>query len=227
MWFTTQEQNNALVASIMLKKEWQITEPSFWKREKNTEGKRVPTTNLWTVVSGNFVSISKKTIWEWTDKLELVNIELEDENGKYVVSGSWTQIMRNIVNSLAGTAKEFKLENISIGLYEKAGKDGKLYPRVWVKNNDTQTARLYSIDEQNAMKLETEYKGKKLIDWTDFEEALVDSFDSINWVKKEKEVEFSDPEPEATVEELTKVKPKAKTVKAEPLPVYEDDVDVF
>lgn len=227
MWFTTQEQNNALVASIMLKKEWQITEPSFWKREKNTEWKRVPTTNLWTVVSGKFVSISKKTIGEWTDKLELVNIELEDENGKYVVSGSWTQIMRNIVNSLAGTAREFKLEQISIWLYEKAGKDGKMYPRVWVKNNDTQTARLYSIDEQNAMKVETEYKGKKLIDWTKFEQALYNSFDSINWIKQDNDPEWSDEEPEATVEELTKVKPKAKTVKAEPLPVQDDDVDVF
>ena len=41
--------------------------------------------------------------------MELVEIELEDENGAYTISTSWTQIARNIVNSLAGTAKEFKL----------------------------------------------------------------------------------------------------------------------
>jgi hypothetical protein len=124
--------------------------------------------------------------------------------------------MRNIVNSLAGTAQEFKLENISIGLYEKAGNDGKLYPRVWVKNNDTQTARLYSIEEQNAMKSETEYKGKKLIDWTKFEQALIYAFDSINGVKQDKEEVFDD-------EPVKDTKPKPKTIKAQPLQETENE----
>lgn len=174
MWFTKPETTNRTIASIILKKEWYET-PSFYKREKVWDEWKL-TENLWTLVEWKFKKIQTKQVWEW----EIVEIILEDENGEYVVSGSWTQIMRNIVNSLAGTILEFKLEKIGIGLYEKQGKDWKMYPRVWVKNNDTQTAWRISLDEQNTMKTETEYKGKKLVDWSKLENTLKWYFDEIN-----------------------------------------------
>ncbi len=201
MGFTTQESNSKTIASIMLKKEWLVTEPSFWKRTKNDQtGKREPTEFLWTVVKWKFKWISSKVIWEWDNAMELVEIELEDENGSYVVSTAWTQISRNIINSLAWTAREFKIENLEIWLYEKAGKDWKMYPRVWIKNNWQQTTRALSIEEQDKFKKEVTFKGKKMFDWTDLENILRWYFDAINW-EALNDPEFSEPE---------EVKPKKK-----------------
>ena len=44
MGFTTSTFNDRTIASIMLKKEGNVTEPSFWKRTKNeSTGKREAT----------------------------------------------------------------------------------------------------------------------------------------------------------------------------------------
>lgn len=176
MWFTKPEQSSRIIASIILKKEWFQT-PAFYKREKVGDEWKL-TENLWTVVEWQFKEIRTKAIGDDGELVEIVL--LDDDWTELVVSWSWTQIMRNIANSLAGTVKEFKIEKIGIWLYEKAWKDGKLYPRVWVKNNWAQTAWAISIDEQNAMKTESEFKGKKLVDWSKLETALKDMFPMIN-----------------------------------------------
>lgn len=181
MGFTTPERAERTVASIMLKKEWQVTEPSFWKRTKNEKtGKWEATENLWTVVKWQFKKLECKTVWEWESALELVELTLEDEVWTYVISWSWTSIMCGIVNSLAGTVNEFKLWELEIGLYEKTWNDWKLYPRVYVKNQWQQTTWAYTIDQQKELVTYVEVKGKKIKDDSKYIEALKTHFDKIN-----------------------------------------------
>lgn len=182
MWFMTPERAERVIASIMLKKEWKVTEPSFWRRTKNEQtGKREPTENLWTVVKGMFKKIEVRKVWEWDNAIELVEITLEDDEGTYVVAGSWTGIMCSIVNSLAWTVNEFKLLELEIWLYEKSWNDWKIYPRVYVKNQWQQTTWAYTIDQQKELISYVEVKGKKIKDDSKYIEELKKHFDKINW----------------------------------------------
>lgn len=184
MWFeksATSEKAERTVASIMLKKIWLVKEPSFWKRVKNENtGKWDLSENMGTVVKGEFKNIGLRNVWEWSDAFEVVEITLEDENGTYVVSGSRTSIMCNIINSLAGTAKQTKLKDLEIGMYESAGKDGKMYAKVWVKNNGKQAPWLHDIETQNKLVNYVEIKGNRIKDDSKYISLLKTSFDEIN-----------------------------------------------
>ncbi len=182
MWFMTPERAERIIASIMLKKEWKVTEPSFWRRTKNEQtGKREPTENLWTVVKWIFKKIEVRKVWEWDNAIELVEITLEDNEGIYIVAGSWTSIMCSIINSLAWTVNEFKLWELEIGLYEKSWNDWKIYPRVYIKNQWQQTTWAYTIDDQKELISYVEVKGKKIKDDSKYITELKKHFDKINW----------------------------------------------
>lgn len=172
MWFQKKSETMPTYARILLKDQL-----GFQVGKKNGEEWD---NQLFDTVSGEFVKIETDsyTSKETGEERELVKVHLwDDKEGMIVVSTAWTGVARNIVNSLAG---ETKLGMLEMGLYQKQGKDGKFYPSIWMKNNKEQMKWKYSIEEQNKMISEVEFKGKKMRDFAKFEETLKGEFDSIN-----------------------------------------------
>ena len=134
---------------------------------------------LFDVVSGEFISITegKYTNAEWEEK-ELVKITLRDDTvGKIIVSTAWTSVARNIINSFAG---EEKLGKIEMWLYKKAGKNGKYYPNIWIKNDWAKLKRKYTVEQQSELVKEVEFKGKKMRDFVELENVLRKEYGAIN-----------------------------------------------
>lgn len=152
MWF--KEKTNAVYSRILLKAT--ETTPELDQNGKPLlfpcfEVSKWETKSYYQVFEWKFVSIAE---WSYHSEsmnkdVELVKIKFDCDWEEVVISGAWTWVMRNIVNSLAWS--KVKLWLISIGLYEKEY-EGKMYANVWVKNNWERTERLYTPDQQKTMK---------------------------------------------------------------------------
>lgn len=152
MWF--KEKTNAVYSRILLKatettpdvdQHWKpLAFPCFEVSTGDTK-------NYYQVFDWKFVSIEWWSYHSDTmnKDVELVKIKFDCEWEEVVISASRTSVMRNIVNSLAGS--KVPLGIISIGLYEKEY-EGKMYANVWVKNNGERTERLFTPEEQKALK---------------------------------------------------------------------------
>ena len=152
MWF--KEKSNATYSRILLKAT--DTTPQLDQNGKDLvfpcfEVSTGETKSYYQVFDGKFVSIEE---WSYHSEqmnkdVELVKIKFDCDWEEVIISASWTGVMRNIVNSLAGS--KVPLWVISIGLYEKEF-EGKMYANVWVKNNGEKTERLISPEEQKKLK---------------------------------------------------------------------------
>lgn len=152
MWF--KEKTNAVYSRILLKAT--ETTPDVdqnWKKLLFPcfEVSTWETKSYYQVFEWKFVSIEEWMYHSDTmnKDVELVKIKFDCDWEEVIISASWTGVMRNIVNSLAGSKVPLGL--ISIWLYEKEY-DGKMYANVWVKNNGERTERLYTPEEQKALK---------------------------------------------------------------------------
>lgn len=187
MWFTKKSDQMATYARILLKDQlWFQIGKKEWDERHN---------DLFDTVSGEFVKVEegKYTTSEWEER-ELIKIVLRDDQvGKIIISTAWTGVARNIINSLAW---DEKLGKIEMWLYKKAWKDGKYYPNIRLKNNWERMKWKYSIEEQQAMVKEVEFKGKSMRDFTDFEDKLRWEYESINTKSQysEKPVEVEETE---------------------------------
>lgn len=152
MWF--KEKTNAVYSRILLKatettpdldQNWKpLGFPCFEVSTGNTK-------SYYQIFEGRFVSIEE---WMYHSEqmnkdVELVKIKFDCDWEEVIISASRTGVMRNIVNSLAGS--KTPLGTISIGLYEKEY-NGKMYANVWVKNNWDRTEWMFTSEQQKAMK---------------------------------------------------------------------------
>ena len=152
MWF--KEKTNAVYSRILLKAT--ETTPDLDQNWKPLlfpcfEVSKWETKSYYQVFEWKFVSIEEWMYHSDTmnKDVELVKIKFDCDWEDVVISGSRTWVMRNIVNSLAGS--KVPLWTISIGLYEKEY-DSKMYPNVWVKNNGERTEWMFTPEQQKTMK---------------------------------------------------------------------------
>ena len=191
MWF--KEKTNAVYSRILLKatettpdldQNWKpLAFPCF-------EVSKGETKSYYQVFEGRFVSIEE---WMYHSEqmnkdVELVKIKFDCDWEEIIISASRTGVMRNIVNSLAGSKVPLGL--ISIGLYEKEY-DGKMYANVWVKNNWNRTERMFTPEQQKTMKkVITDPDTNEVIKtkWDDMENKLKEMYPKINKNKEAVEV---------------------------------------
>lgn len=152
MWF--KEKTNAVYSRILLKAT--ETTPDLDQNNKPLafpcfEVSKWEEKSYYQVFDGKFISIESGSYHSDTmnKDVELVKIKFDCDWEDVVISASWTGVMRNIVNSLAGS--KTPLGVISIGLYEKEF-DGKMYANVWVKNNWERTEWMFTPEQQKTMK---------------------------------------------------------------------------
>lgn len=183
MWF--KEKTNAVYSRILLKAT--ETTPDVdqnWKKLLFPcfEVSTWETKSYYQNFEWKFISIE-----EWTyhsekmnKDVELVKIKFDCDGEEVIISASWTWVMRNIVNSLAGSKVPLGL--ISIGLYEKEY-DGKMYANVWVKNNWKRTEWMFTPEQQKSMKkVITDPDTNEIIKtkWDDMENKLKEMYPKIN-----------------------------------------------
>jgi len=191
MWF--KEKTNAVYSRILLKAT--ETTPDVdqnWKKLLFPcfEVSTWETKSYYQVFEWKFVSIAEWTYHseQMNKDVELVKIKFDCEWEQVIISASRTWVMRNIVNSLAGSKVPLGL--ISIGLYEKEY-DGKMYANVWVKNNWERTEWMFTPEQQKSMKkVITDPDTNEIIKtkWDDMENKLKEMYPKINKNKEAVEV---------------------------------------
>lgn len=139
-------------------------------------------------------SYENKKDWTTYSGISLV---MEDWGQEYQLRVSWNSISRSLVNSLAGW--DTKLGKLNISVYNNIKWD-KTYPCIGIKNDDVRTEWKFSIDEQKELiKVAWEVKGKKIMDYTDYETALKKL---LPWINARKKVLEFEKEPDDIITEF-------------------------
>ena len=153
------QKRNYKLYTIQIKDANDQTAPQIVRREK-VDGKTIlfPIDGL----EWNFDRIELSTYHsDAMDKdVENINVFLRDEDGEYKLSTAWTKLGINLINSLAGEEKIWKL-NFSVSA--KMAKDGKTYANIRVRNEWQLTNWKLNIYEQKALTDKIEKKNGEFV----------------------------------------------------------------
>lgn len=138
--------------------------PHFVISEKNESGKPEPTGQTETVVSGDLIAFGEMKNEQYPDKFHgymiLQDMNAGEKGESYRINFAMTNVMRNVINNLAGATE--KLNNVKISVYS----DKQGYAKAFVTVNEQKVEWKWGWEELQKLVVKNEVKkaGKKVIE---------------------------------------------------------------